>query len=720
METIDIVRKCFKVNPWDLSKIKPALIILQNMGRILGYMDIHNIYEIKSLRTYATRGEALKVLEYFGVTKDDVLLIWEYQRCPIRDVGVHNEVRTFEFEGKKMLEVMSIFWDSEEKKWKKVIENDVVFHFYMIEDDKILYMEENGDIVPKDINDFGHIVGQCTRYFAPVKDIFQTCQSESCNNTCINSAIKTVYGNTFTYRGGYEMSLYSSKDILTWFTYRAKPKKSTGKGIKTSIAADLESKSAYYENEKHEIKNITDAKLETGMRRISTIWIIAKIEGNDDYLRAEGYEAQYVTDLTPLGKHVFINKHKYELVGMSGCAPLKVFDGEIYDPQNYFSELDYYKYLKDICAGTTGGYWRDNPLQIITRISRFPWLEQLYKSGYKNLFNKLVRSATVAADIYKGFGVEVGKTFSFMKSIGLSKGEMEWLNAKSSTWSWGAKAITKLISQDAGHKTYPKEKVWPILDYYHFTYEDRWYKKWHTDICENAGYMGMAEEAPQELKERNNRYRDRIIYLDSITMPNEKKFSDELDEIYRIRAGTEDCYTFNLIPDINCRSREDVARLHNRLLDIQLKHPKTYGSRETRTEKEKECEKTDKKRNWLEFDDPHSDFQIMLPKSPFDLITEGEKLSHCVGSYIDDHSAGRTTVLFLRNKKTPDEPFITIEVKNGKVEQVHGKYNWWLGNFPEAIPTVRDWAADKKLSITDVVLRSTSKDYTGDGELVTI
>jgi hypothetical protein len=405
---------------------------------------------------------------------------------------------------------------------------------------------------------------------------------------------------------------------------------------------------------------------------------------------------------------------------MSGGAPLKVFDGEIYDPQNYLSELDYYKYLKDICTGSALTGWRDNPLQIITRISRFPWLEQIYKSGYQSLFRKLVRSATIASDIYKGFGVEVGKNFSFMKSIGLSKGEMEWLNTKCSSWSWGAPALRKLMSQDIGHKTYPKEKVWPILDYYHFTYEDRWYKKWHTDICENAGYMGMIDEAPQEIKERNNRYRDRIIYLDSITMPNEKKFSQELDEIYRIRGGTEDCYTFNLIPDINCRSREDVARLHNRLLDIQLKHPKTYGSRETRTEKEKECEKTDKKRNWLEFDDPKSDFQIMLPKSPFDLITEGEKLSHCVGSYIDDHSAGRTTVLFLRNKKTPDEPFITIEVKNGKVEQVHGKYNWWLGNFPEAIPTVRDWAADKKLSITDVVLRSTSKDYTGDGELVTI
>ena len=717
METIDVVKKCFAENPWDLSKIKPALIVIQNMESTYGYSNIHDIYTIKSARSYANRESIMK---HFGVTREDVTLINEYQPCPIQDAGFHNEVRAFEFEGKKMLELMAIYWDSAETKWKKVADNDVVFHLYMIEDDKILYMEENGDIVPKDLNDFGHVVGSCQMYFAQVKNIFQVCQSGSYGNKPIDDAIRFVYGNKFTYRGGYEMSLDSSKNIQTWFTYRSKPKKSTGKGVKTSIAADLEAKPAYYENDKHEIRNITSAKLETGMRRISTIWIIAKIEGNDDYLRAEGYTAQYITDLMPMGKHVFINKHKYELVGMSGGAPLKVFDGEIYDPQSYLSELEYYKYLKDICAGSAGGYWRDNPLQIITRISRFPWLEQIYKSGYKNLFNKLVRSATIASDIYKGFGVEVGKTFSFMKSVGLSKGEMEWLNSKSSTWSWGAKAIRKLMSQDIGHKTYPKEKVWPILDYYHFTYEDRWYKKWHTDISENAGYMGTIEEAPQELKERNNRYRDRIIYLDSITMPNEKKFSDELDEIYRIRAGTEECYTFNLIPDINCRSREDVARLHNRLLDIQLKHPRTYGSRETRTEKEKECEKTDKIRKWLEFDDPHSDYVIMLPKSPFDLITEGEKLSHCVGSYIDDHSAGRTTVLFLRNKTTPDEPFITIEVKDHTVTQVHGKYNWWLGNFPEAIPTVRDWAANNKLAITDVVLRSTSKDYTGDGELVAI
>ena len=576
MKTIDIVKKCFKENPWDLSKIKPALVIIQNMETAYGYMNIHDICKIKGYRSFANRESIMK---HFGVNRDDITLINEYQPCPTRDTGFHNEVRTFEFEGKKMLEVMAIYWDAEEEKWKKVVDDDLVFHLYMIEDDKILYTEENGDIVPKDLKDFGHIVGQIRHYFTPVKNIFYICQSTSYGSQSIDDAIRFVYGNKFTYRGGYEMSLDSSKNIQTWFTYRSKPKKSTGKGVKTSIAADLEAKPAYYENDKHEIKNITKAKLETGMRSISTIWIIAKIEGNDNYLRAEGYAAQYITDLMPLGKHVFINKHKYELVGMSGGAPLKIFDGEIYDPQNYLSELEYYKYLKDICTAGTTGYWRDNPLQIITRISRFPWLEQIYKSGYKNLFYKLVRSATVANDIYKGFGVEVGKTFSFMKSIGLSKGEMEWLNSKSSSWSWGAKAIRKLMSQDIGHKTYPKEKVWPILDYYHFTYEDRWYKKWHTDICENAGYMGMIEEAPQELRERNNRYRDRIIYLDSITMPNEKKFSDELDEIYRIRAGTEDCYTFNLIPDINCRSREDVARLHNRLLDIQLKHPKTYVSK---------------------------------------------------------------------------------------------------------------------------------------------
>ena len=221
METIDIVKKCFAENPWDLSKIKPALIVIQNMESTYGYMNIHDIYTIKSARSYANREPIMK---HFGVTRDDVTLLNEYQPCPIQDAGFHNEVRTFEFEGKKMLELMAIYWDSAETKWKKVVDNDVVFHLYMIEDDKILYMEENGDIVPKDLNDFGHVVGSCQMFFATVKNIFQVCQSCSYGNKSIDDAIKFVYGNKFTYRGGYEMTLDSSKNIQTWFTYRSKPK----------------------------------------------------------------------------------------------------------------------------------------------------------------------------------------------------------------------------------------------------------------------------------------------------------------------------------------------------------------------------------------------------------------------------------------------------------------------------------------------------------------
>ena len=55
METIDVVKKCFAENPWDLSKIKPALIIIQNMESTYGYMNIHNIYTISGYRSFRNR-----------------------------------------------------------------------------------------------------------------------------------------------------------------------------------------------------------------------------------------------------------------------------------------------------------------------------------------------------------------------------------------------------------------------------------------------------------------------------------------------------------------------------------------------------------------------------------------------------------------------------------------------------------------------------------------
>lgn len=63
---------------------------------------------------------------------------------------------------------------------------------------------------------------------------------------------------------------------------------------------------------------------------------------------------------------------------------------------------------------------------------------------------------------------------------------------------------------------------------------------------------------------------------------------------------------------------------------------------------------------------------IRPPVNAAEIVAEGEALKHCVGGYADRHINGTTTILFLRNRKAPGKPLVTIEIRGGKIIQIHG------------------------------------------------
>lgn len=68
---------------------------------------------------------------------------------------------------------------------------------------------------------------------------------------------------------------------------------------------------------------------------------------------------------------------------------------------------------------------------------------------------------------------------------------------------------------------------------------------------------------------------------------------------------------------------------------------------------------------------------IVVPKTPEEIIREGQVLHHCVGGYVEKVAKGKTIILFLRNKDAVDKPFYTIEIDpvNFKIIQCRGKNN---------------------------------------------
>lgn len=69
------------------------------------------------------------------------------------------------------------------------------------------------------------------------------------------------------------------------------------------------------------------------------------------------------------------------------------------------------------------------------------------------------------------------------------------------------------------------------------------------------------------------------------------------------------------------------------------------------------------------------DFAICVPGETIELVNEGNVLQHCVGSYVRNVSAGKTRIMFLREKKDQETPLVTVEVRGDEITQARGFSN---------------------------------------------
>lgn len=65
-------------------------------------------------------------------------------------------------------------------------------------------------------------------------------------------------------------------------------------------------------------------------------------------------------------------------------------------------------------------------------------------------------------------------------------------------------------------------------------------------------------------------------------------------------------------------------------------------------------------------------YVIRVPESGEEILDEGRKLKHCVGGYADRHMNGSVTILFMREVKKPNVPWLTIEMSGNNLVQIHG------------------------------------------------
>lgn len=188
--------------------------------------------------------------------------------------------------------------------------------------------------------------------------------------------------------------------------------------------------------------------------------------------------------------------------------------------------------------------------------------------------------------------------------------------------------------------------------------------------------------------------RQHIMYCDNLKYQSYDAYIMYLDYLRcKKLIKTKDLSKYPKYPN----TLEKLKFLHAKVIEIYQKEVKLLETEMLETNQNKYKEFYNKAKD-LEYS--NSEYSIIAVKDLKELITEGEKLHHCVSSYIDSVGMGKEYILFLRKNSDIETPYFTIDVlPNGKVRQIHGNYNC---NPPEQIlPFITEWATTLGLNISN-------------------
>jgi hypothetical protein len=128
-----------------------------------------------------------------------------------------------------------------------------------------------------------------------------------------------------------------------------------------------------------------------------------------------------------------------------------------------------------------------------------------------------------------------------------------------------------------------------------------------------------------------------------------------------------------------CRLLEKAPNKVNNFMREYCETKQTYELRKTEFDNKKMALNYAKHDKAWEFE--YGDFKIIIPTTAQDIVTEGSRMHHCVGSYVNRVLNGDTYICFVRRKDTPDECYITCQVyTNGDIGQYFLAYDRYISS----------------------------------------
>lgn len=129
------------------------------------------------------------------------------------------------------------------------------------------------------------------------------------------------------------------------------------------------------------------------------------------------------------------------------------------------------------------------------------------------------------------------------------------------------------------------------------------------------------------------------------------------------------------INDTNACPR-NLRQAHDHLVDLYNaleREREAQAKRKRDKELKQKFDALAKERKYMEME--INGLKFVLPKKASDIVKEGSALHHCVGTYVERHASGTTTIVFVRNSNASDIPLYTMEFCKNEIVQIRAKYN---------------------------------------------
>ena len=352
-----------------------------------------------------------------------------------------------------------------------------------------------------------------------------------------------------------------------------------------------------------------------------------------------------------------------------------------------FTSCEMSDFEEEDCNGTMLSYYssivKTIPTQyqslIIFEFIKAPKIEQLFKMGFKTYFYNLLKNKEyeLLKKFEEDFDVENPKEKNIYKYIGFNKYQFSLLENLFEKSFDNALAVIKLSKILFENFSNVDNKT-----------TDEFFKIGESHFVKNFYAFCIRYDVEVKYFIKNSDMNVRKNFLTSVFKV--AFFSQSYMELFfdylRMLVVVDEIKFSVSFSDIN-----DLMTKHDNIqkLIFLKKDEFTYKSFVKHLEKAKE----------FIFDDDEK-YCVIAPTSPTDLITEGNMLHHCVGSFIDSVANGRTNIVFIREKSDINKPFFTAEISNtGEARQIHGFGNSNVSSVKDLPAFIRKWAKNKKLNI---------------------